>query len=64
MVLRSRFTRSILDFFLMVAARSIVFAIFVPAATSAVMVIPALCLPAMLTRLFWHTGVGTLADGD
>jgi hypothetical protein len=54
--------------FLMVVARSIILAIFVPAATSSTMVIRALSSPAMLigysVTFTWYTGVGTLVDGD
>jgi hypothetical protein len=50
--------------FLMVAARSIILAIFVPATTSSTMVVRALSSLAMSVTFFWYTGVATLADGD
>jgi hypothetical protein len=52
----------------MVAARRFVLAIFVPAATSSTMVIRTFgsqrCRPGCSVTFPWHTGVGTLADGD
>jgi hypothetical protein len=57
-----------LGFFFMVAARSIVLPIFILAATSLIIVIRTLGSSATSTRMFgyfsWHTGVGTIADGD
>jgi hypothetical protein len=53
---------------LMVAARRFVFAIFVPAATSSIMVIRTFGSSATSTRLFGYFSLaywcGTLADGD
>jgi hypothetical protein len=70
MVLQILLHRIDLGSFLMVAARSIVLAIFFPAATSLTMVIRVLGSPVTSTRpgcsvtSLWHTGVDTLADGD
>jgi hypothetical protein len=54
MVLQILLHRIDLGTFFMVAARSIIFAIFVPVATSSTMVIRALDSPAMLTKLFGY----------
>ena len=66
MILQILLRRINFEFLLIVAARRFVLAIFVPAATSSIMVIRT--LGSLLRRssgsvaFYWNTSVGTLAD--